>query len=512
MRDDEDATFSSLQSGRRVIDGLVTKHDGRVFGEAGDSVVAEFASTVEAVRCAVAIQEEIQTQNAEIPEERRLNFRIGINIGDVIVEEKSLYGDGVNVAARLESLADAGGICVSGNVYEQVRHKLVHQFQDMGPQIVKNIDGEVPAYRLLLRGGLEPATPATAKTTGARLPILAGSAVVVLSIAVAGFFAWRNQPADPPPTPTKQVVVTPNIPSLVVLPFSYPSNDPEQEPFADGITEDLITDLSKISGLFVIARNSAFSFKGKSVTAAQIFRDLKVRYILQGSVRRADNKVRINAQLTDSRTGHQLWSERYDGSLSDIFALQDNVTAKIVSGLSGQINSNTPVAVSRSAAIDRLAEEPGIVEARRAISFDPNDPSGYLFLAEQLVFLGEPEAAIPVIRRAVRLDPMNPNRYAFALALAQMGTDQTAEAVKTLQDGLNQDSNNVHLWFLLAAAQGILNDPAALATAQRLAQVKLDRGIRADMFTGKHFASWGFKRQPDIDRIAGGLRQAGVAK
>jgi TolB-like protein len=492
MREDEDATFTALQACRRVINNLISKHEGRVFGEAGDSVLAEFGSAVEAVRCAVEIQEEVQTQNADRPDDRKLHFRIGINIGDVIVDADNLYGDGVNVAARLESLADTGGICISGNVHEQVRHKSAHQFQDMGPQNVKNIDGKVAAYRLLLHGGLAPQKLVKSRKPGKRTFVLAAGAAVVLIAIVGGIFAWRNFPVTPQPSAAApRAAAAPEGPSLVVLPFVHPANDAAQEPFADGITEDLITDLSKIAGLFVIARNSAFSYKGREVNAAQIAEELKVRYILRGSVRRAGDKVRINAQLTDSTNGHQLWSERYDGSLSDIFALQDNVTANIVSGLSGQIKGIKTAPVPQNAVMDRLAKQPGIIEARRAIAFDPNDPSGYLFLAEQLVFLGEPEAAIPVIHRAVRLDPINPNRYAFALALAQLGTNNISDAVKTLKDGLEREPENVHLWFLLAAAQGILDDPA---------------------FTGKQFASWGFKRQSDVDRIAGGLRQAGVSQ
>jgi adenylate cyclase len=307
MGADEVGTIRTLTAYRTVMTTLIQQHRGRVVDSPGDNLLAEFVSVVDAVQCAVEIQQELRTRNADLPPDRWMEFRIGINLGDVIVEGERIYGDGVNIAARLESLAEPGGICISGTVHDQVETKLTLQYEYLGAQTVKNIAKPVPVYRVHLTPQVEGAPGEVF------LPLPARS-----SEGVAAY-------AKPIPLPEK--------PSIAVLPFANMSSDPEQEYFSDGITEDLITDLSKLSGLFVISRNSAFLYKGKVVKPEQVSQELGVRYLLEGSIRKANSRVRITAQLIDSATGYHLWAERYDRDLQDIFAVQDEVTRKIVAAL-----------------------------------------------------------------------------------------------------------------------------------------------------------------------------------
>ena len=305
MEADEEATARTLGAYRKIVDGLVADHDGRVFGSAGDSVVAEFPSPVEAVRCAVDIQRELEARNADLPEDRRMRLRIGVNLGDVIVEGDNLLGDGVNIAARLETLADPGGICLSRSVFDQVKKQLDLGYEDLGEHEVKNIAEPVRVYRVLtdpaaagkVIGATKPATPAWKR--------VALAAAVVVLVGVAGAVGWQRpwEPKVEPASVERMAFTLPDKPSIAVLPFTNMSGDPEQEYFADGMTDDLITDLSNISGLFVIARNSVFTYKGKPVKVRQVAEELGVRYVLEGSVRRAGDQVRVNAQLIDAVTG-----------------------------------------------------------------------------------------------------------------------------------------------------------------------------------------------------------------
>ncbi|MBI3799125.1 MAG: adenylate/guanylate cyclase domain-containing protein, partial [Deltaproteobacteria bacterium] len=295
MGEDEVGTLRTLTAHREVTDSFIQQHRGRIVGTAGDSILAEFASAVDAVQCAVEIQQALKSKNTELPSDKRMEFRIGINVGDVIVEGPQIYGDGVNIAARLEALADGGGICISGTVYDQVENKLTLSYESLGEQTVKNIAKPVRVYRVV-----EPKTTATMQNKGE---------------------------VDAPLLPL------PDKPSIVVLPFVNMSQDPEQEYFSDGITEDITADLSKISGLFVIARTSAFAYKGKAVKVQDVGREMGVAYVLEGSVRKVGTQVRITAQLIDATTGFHLWTERYDRPLQDIFALQDEIRQKIVLAL-----------------------------------------------------------------------------------------------------------------------------------------------------------------------------------
>jgi adenylate cyclase len=361
MGEDEVATIHTLTAYRELMATLIQQCRGRVVDSPGDNLLAEFPSVVEAVQCAVAIQRELRVRNAELPP-HRMEFRIGINLGDVITDGERIYGDGVNIAARLEGLAEAGGLCISGTVYDQIKTKLALGYEDLGAQAVKNIAEPVRVYRVQLEPGV--AVPAAheqeAKAVGeAGLPLpQQGSAarrvfawswrkgvlalVGLLLLLGGGVTVWHlslrpSSPSGIVPAEKVSTVAVPNAPSIVVLPFVNLSSDPEQEYFSDGITEDLISKLSKLTGLSVMSRNTAFTYKGKAVKVQEVSKELGVRYVLEGSVRKAGDQVRITAQLIDATTDHHLWAERYDRPLQDIFALQDALVHKMVTALQLQL-------------------------------------------------------------------------------------------------------------------------------------------------------------------------------
>ena len=287
MGEDEKGTVRTLNVYKEVMTGLIQRHHGRVVDAPGDNVLAEFASVVDATECAAEIQNELRKRNAELPENRKMEFRIGINLGDVIQDGEKIFGDGVNIAARLESLSDAGGVCISGTAYDQVENKLDLRYDYLGEKSVKNIARPVRVYRVLLW------SDASLSDASGRLDL-------------------------------------PERPSIAVLPFVNMSDDPKQEFFSDGMTEDIITALSKSPYLFVIARTSTFVYKGKPLDVKRVSSDLGVHYVLEGSLRRSGEKVRITAQLIDAITGFHLWAERYDRDLSEIFAIQDEITLKVL--------------------------------------------------------------------------------------------------------------------------------------------------------------------------------------
>ena len=334
MDDDEEATVRTLTAYRTVISDLVQQYGGRVVDSPGDNILAEFKSVVDAVNCAVEIQRDLAERNAELPDERKMQFRIGVNLGDVIDEEERIYGDGVNIAARIESLSDAGGICISHSAYDQIKNKLKLGYESLGEHGVKNIREPVKAYRVLMAPEFEGKFIGFDKKTSKRGLIWVAAAAVV--VAVVGFSIWQfymRRPAIEPASLEKMAYPLPDKPSIAVLPFDNMSDDPKQEFFSDGITEEIINALSKTDQLFVTARNSTFTYKGKPVKVKQVAEELGVRYVLEGSVRKSEDRVRITAQLIDATTGHHLWSERYDRELKDIFALQDEVTMKIITAL-----------------------------------------------------------------------------------------------------------------------------------------------------------------------------------
>lgn len=316
---DEEGTLAELKSVRRMLlDPTLAVHRGRIVKTTGDGVLVEFASAVDAVRSAVEVQRQMADRNAAVPTEQRLEFRIGIHIGDIIFDDNDIFGDGVNIAARLEGIAEPGGVCISDDAQRQVRGKVDATFEDLGPQFLKNIAEPVRAWRLRV-----------------------GDALATATVAKPAFAT----PASPPALAEKT--------SIAVLPFQNMSGDPEQEYFADGVVEDIITALSRFRSLFVIARNSSFTYKGKPVDIKQVGRELGVRYVLEGSVRKASGRVRITAQLIEAGSGTHLWADKFDGELKDVFDLQDQVTANVVSVIAPKIQQSE-IERTRSKPTDRL--------------------------------------------------------------------------------------------------------------------------------------------------------------
>jgi adenylate cyclase len=371
MGADEEGTHERLKAHfGQLVEPKIKEQRGRIVKNTGDGLLAEFPSVVDAVRCAVEIQRRMIDREPDVPEERRIRFRIGVNLGDVIVEEHDIFGDGVNVAARLEGLAQPGGICISRMVRDQIRDKLPYQFEDMGEQAVKNIARPVRVYEWRLES-----------TTG--VPTTrAASATSSLPSAVA-----------------------PRL-SIVVLPFTNLSNDPEQQYFADGITEDLTTDLSRISYSLVISRNTAFTYRNKPVDTKQIGHELSVRYVLQGSIRRSGNQVRVNAQLIDAKTDTHLWAERFAGDVGDLFTLQDEITSRIAVALDLELVAAEAV---------RLTGHPDALDyilRGRAAEFKPNSRDVY---AE----------AISLFEYALTIDPQSVEAQSrLAIALTSRVLDQ----------------------------------------------------------------------------------------
>jgi adenylate cyclase len=469
MAADEARTVRDLKGHQAVVLPMIGEFAGRIIDTAGDGILAEFPSVLNAVECALAIQSKMAERNAAIEPERRMQFRLGINIGDVVHDGTRIYGDGINVAARLESIAEAGGICISGKVYEEINGRIDLACQDIGEQQLKNIARPVRAYRVRLDGIAPTADPA-------------------------------------PALPTK--------PSIAVLPFLNMSGDPEQEFFADGITEDLITDLSKASGLFVIARNSSFAYKGRSVKVQEIGRDLGVRFVLEGSVRKAGNRVRITAQLIEAGNGGHLWAERFDRDLTDIFSTQDEVVEKIVGALAvtftrgeqqrlhrrgtasveayeawlrarALLTRGTRESVAQAKAMYRRAIEidgnfpaphaglalAGISDyssgwaadpareldeaetwARRALELNDQDPVGHMALGNVLLWRRNHERAITEFRRMIELDPNFAQGHS-ATGMALMYAGRSADALQPIATSMRLDPHYppVVLHFLAQA-------------------------------------------------------------
>jgi adenylate cyclase len=399
MGADEEGTLAALKELRRDLADLkIKEHRGRIVKTTGDGLLVEFASVVDAVRCAVEVQREMSDRNAGVPAERLIEFRIGINLGDIIIDKRDIYGDGVNVAARLEALAEPGGICVSRVVRDQVRDKLGFAFEDMGEQQVKNIARPIRVHRIRLTE--------EASVTSIR----------------------PSHPAGAPPL----ALPLPDKPSVAVLPFTNMSGDPEQEFVSDGIAEDVITALSRYPSLFVIARNSCFTYKGRAVDVKQVGRELGVRYVLEGGVRKAGNRIRVTAQLVESETGNHVWAERYDRDLADIFAVQDEITEAVTIAIAPAIADaelqravrKSPGSLDAWAAYQRglwhLSEaNPDDNEIaqrffQQAIDLDPTFAGGYSGLAlaqlqaaavyQKLSLLGAQSSAEASARRAVALD------------------------------------------------------------------------------------------------------------
>jgi TolB-like protein/class 3 adenylate cyclase/Flp pilus assembly protein TadD len=411
MGDDEEATIRTLTAYRAVMTTRIQQERGRVVDAPGDNLLAEFASVVEAVRCAVELQQEVKTRNAELPPQRQMEFRIGINLGDVVVEGDEIYGDGVNIAARLESLAEPGGICISGTVYDQIKNKLSLEYKSLGEQAVKNIAEPVRAYYV---------SPAPSESGGAqrwqRLRKILGpwawiAPAAAALLLVVGVATWDIVPTWLVSKATQIIaspsrLTLPDKPSIAVLAFDNMSMVPGQDYFSDGVSEDIITDLARVPGLFVIARNSSFAYKGRSVSVREIGRQLGVRYILEGSIRRSGDTVRINAQLADAQTGLHIWSSRFDRQLDELFKVQDQISNEIVQALAIQLTQRDEGTSARgsenSSAYDaflrgwakyrtgtRLSITDALQDFRRAIELDPTYGRAHAALAATYVTMLE---------------------------------------------------------------------------------------------------------------------------
>jgi len=461
---DEETAIAGLRAHRAdFIDPKIVEYRGRIANTAGDSILIEFQSVVDALRCTIDLQRGMAERNAHLPADRRILFRAGINLGDVFEQDGDLLGDGVNIAARLEGIAEPGGICLSAAAYEQVRGRVDASFEDLGSKALKNIPTPVHAWRI--RMGEH--TGASAPRHSLRRPALAVLALILAAAAGIGF--WRLQPWDGSSGPTPGVITHADKPTIAVLPFVNMSNDAAQDYFSDGVTEDLITDLSRISGLFVIARNTVFTYKGRAVNVKQVSAELGVRYVLEGSVRRAGDRVRINAQLIDTRTGGHVWAERFDRQLGDIFALQDDVTQQIVSALALKLTSDEQSRLKRTDAETspevydlylrgtnalRQYTPESIEEARayylRALSLDPDYARGwaamaFTYTASGIFFRTENtreavQQALHYGARAMELDDTLPQAH-FAIAIAHLREARHDEALAAARKAVRYDPN-----------------------------------------------------------------------
>jgi adenylate cyclase len=482
MGEDEEATVRTITAHRKVITSVIEKYRGRVVDSPGDNILAEFVSVVDAVQSAVEIQEVIRAKNAELPEDRRMEFRIGINLGDVIQEGERIYGDGVNIAARVEGLAEAGGICISGSAYEQIENKLALGYDYIGEHTVKNIVKPIRVYKV-------PTGPETLqKVSEEKKPApgwqKAAFAVVIALLVVAGGVAlWKSSHSPISPTieaasVEKMAFPLPDKPSIAVLPFDNLSGDPEQEYFSDGLTEEIISALSGVPKLFVIARNSTFTYKGKPVKAQQVAEELGVRYVLEGSVRKAGDKVRITAQLVDALNGHHLWAKRYDRNISDIFAVQDELTKEIITAMQVKLTQG---------------------EQARTVARGTDNLEAYLkCLQANELFLKHNMESNALVKQlaeeAIALDP----EYAWAyyrlggsyeldvwLGTTESPKDSLAKATELLEKAILLDNN-------LAEAHGLLGFIYAVEKQhdRALAQVKKavalnPNSARAHIYLGK---------------------------
>jgi adenylate cyclase len=485
MGEDEAATVKTLEQYKGIMSELIRQHRGRVVDSPGDNLLAEFTSVVDAVQCAVATQKELQARNAELPENRKMRFRIGVNLGDVIEEGSRIYGDGVNIAARLESIAAPGGICISKTAFDQIETKLPFGYEFLGEQTVKNIAKAVGAYRVLMETRVtttaELDSGSKPRTTRSRKIAFACAAAVLVALGAAATWQFTLHKTQPPvdKTDLRTAVFPPtDKPSLAVMPFQNMTGDPQQEYFCEGMAEELITGLSQGPYLFVTARTSSFAYKGKSMTAQQIATELGVRYLLEGSVQRDAERVRVNVQLIDGRNGNHIWADRYDSKFEDLFALQDQITMGVMAFLNLQITGFSSgglksVRPNNLQAYEyylkglylHLGRRPqDVLPARQAfeeaINLDPNFGSAHRLLG--LVYLDEIvygmtktpekifEQAEQSAQNALAADPEYPPNVLWS-HIYRMKKDSD-NAILYAQKAVKQGPNNAYHYFFLGNA------------------------------------------------------------
>jgi adenylate cyclase len=480
MGEDEAGTLQTLKTHRQVMCSLVERHQGRVVDTRGDNLLAEFASVVGALECAVGIQKELKGRNEELPKERRMPIRIGIHLGDVIEDEGKIYGDGVNVAALLDSLADGGGICVSRSAHDQVKNKLDVGYQDLGQHGVESIAESVRVYRVVLEP--DPKWKMIGKFWSRMKRWQKVSLTIGIALLQVGGGLVVKKYFDQPPSPPvatgsaqKAALPLPDKPSIAVLPFENMTGDPKQEYFADGFTEQIITSLSKIPALFVISRNSTFAYKGKPVKVQQVSEELGVRYVLEGSVQKSSSRIRINVQLIDAIPGQHVWAESYDRDLKDIFALQDEVILKITSALSVNLTAGEQARAwaegtksleaylklmqsreyrykgnrESNAMARRMAEE--------AIALDPKYAEAYALLGSSYineVYLGtrSPKDAVPkateLIQKALAINGSLADAHSM-LGVLYSWSGRYEEGIAEAERGVELNPNSGHAYYNL---------------------------------------------------------------
>jgi adenylate cyclase len=516
---DEEATVKTLKQHRSTISGLVTQNRGRVVDSPGDNILAEFGSVVDAVKCAVKIQETLKGNNAELPENRRMDFRIGVNLGDVIEEEERIYGDGVNIAARLEGLAEAGGICISGTAFDQVKNKVPVGYQYLGKQAVRNIPDPVRAYKVLM----EPES--AGKVIGENEPKRrswawkAVAAVTVLLLVAGGLvwnFYWRT-PKIEPASKEKMAFPLPDKPSIAVLAFTNMSGDPTDDLFGDGLAEGIINALSKSEQIFVIARNSSFTYKGKPVKVKQVAEEMGVRYVIEGSIQKEGARVRITAQLIDALTGHHLFSERYDRDLKDILNLQDEITMKVLTAVQVKLTAGEIARLSekgtknldaylkvlqgrdiKTGTVNKERVQSAMQLLEEAIALDPGYALAYSWLSTthfDLVVLGASESpkeslqrAIELGRKAVALDDSNSHVHSL-LAFPYVYLKEFEKAIEEAERGLSLCPNSASAYFaigfVLAAVGRYQEAIPMLQKCLRLSPIPMSSNVLAAL-AGSH--------------------------
>lgn len=518
MSEDEVTTVRTLTEHQNVLKERVKAHGGRIVDTAGDGFLVEFPSVISALDCAVEFQRDINTRNHSMPEDQRMEFRIGIDVGDVVEQGDKIFGDGVNIAARLEGLAEGGGICISGNTYDQVKKRSQSRYQYLGKKTLKNIAEPVRVYRVLIAPTTLPSENGPARGLKLRRwSIRLAFATAIFLVLATGLWVWQSyvRPVSSPSESQslqKPVSAATDIPSIAVLPFTNLSGDPEQEYFADGITEEIITTLSKVPKLFVIASNSSFALKGKATNIQQVGRELRVRYVLEGSVRRSGDSVRVTAQLIDAETGHHLWAERYDQELKDVLKLQEEVTAQVVSAVhvkltpgdrawmkaekSPSLNLKALEKFMQAMAYAGKENEENNLRARslleEAITLDPASSRAYAALARTYLlditkgWTGDPHESIAKVetyaQKAIALDDSSDFAHMIMSRVHLIKREHDA-ALREAQRAVTLNPNGADAYASLASIQVFSGRPdkatALLEKAIRLNPISANRYFNA---------------------------------